>query len=82
MLSSKQTAKEPCFGLVVVLRALWCKTREIWTGSIQLHTLFLNGNRGDTYFRDKGLFARKTQNVFLCVVNVTGTEILNSSRVY
>ena len=61
---------EPRFGLVVVFSVLWCKVREISTGSIQLHTTFLNGNRGDTYFRDNGLFAQKTENIFLCVVNM------------
>ena len=70
MLSSKQTAIESRFGLVVVLSAFCTKTREILTGSIQLHTAFLNGNRGDTYFRDNGLFAKKYQNIFLCVVNM------------
>ena len=70
MLSSKHTAIEPRFGFVIVLSALWCKTREIWTGSIQLHTPFLNGNRGDTYFRDNESFAKKTENIFLCVVNM------------
>ena len=58
MLSSKQTAIESRFGLVVVLSAFWCKTLEILTGSIQLHTTFLNGDIGDTYFRDNGLFAK------------------------
>ena len=59
MLSSKQTAIESRLGLEVVLSAFWRKTREILTGSIQLHTTFFNGNRGDTYFRDNGLFAKK-----------------------
>ena len=49
---------ESHFGLAVVLSAFWCKRREILTGGIQLHT-FLSGNRGDTYFRDNGLFAKK-----------------------
>ena len=66
ILSSKQTAIESGFGLVVVLNALWCKTREILTGSIQLHTTFLNGNRGDTYSGTTGYLPKKLKYFPVC----------------
>ena len=51
------------FGIVVVLSALWCKLRKIWTEIVQFQTTFLNGNRGNSYFKDIGLFV-KMENIF------------------